>query len=94
MHDVRLAARASPPTGDQGAYIVTAGTYRKQHLFAAPNARLLTIGCWPGASHGWRLQAWAVFSNHYHFVALSPATPRRCATHQHLHSETARELNE
>ena len=22
--------------------------------------------------YGWNLQAWAVFSNHYHFVAMSP----------------------
>lgn len=25
--------------------------------------------------HGWDLEAWAVFSNHYHFVAKSPADP-------------------
>ena len=26
------------------------------------------------SNHGWRLEAWAVFANHYHFVAHAPLT--------------------
>jgi putative transposase len=55
---------------DQGTYIVTAGTYQKDHLFRAPErldhleATLLALA----NEAGWQLEAWAVFSNHYHFV--------------------------
>jgi putative transposase len=45
-------------------------------------------------SHGWALQAWAVFSNHYHFIAVSPDDAgglKRLV--QELHSRTARALN-
>lgn len=45
--------------------------------------------------YGWQLEAWAVFSNHYHFVghALeSAATLKPFLTH--LHAETAREVNQ
>jgi len=82
---------------ERGAYIVTAGTYKKQHHFAASNRRqflhdrLLSLA----QQHEWQLQAWAVFSNHYHFVALSPRDPsslRRFV--QHLNSETARAVNQ
>jgi putative transposase len=81
---------------EQGAYIVTASTYQKAHHFAGADRvgflhdRLLSLARY----HGWKLQAWAVFSNHYHFVAMSPDDPaslRRLL--QHLHSETAREVN-
>ncbi len=57
--------------GDAGAYIVTAGTYKKEHFFrtserlAYLTQALLTLA----EEYRWRLQAWAVFSNHYHFVA-------------------------
>ncbi len=60
--------------GEPGAYMVTAGTYRKQPFFAAPDRldylcdSLLNF-C---EKFGWQLQAWAVFPNHYHFVAASP----------------------
>jgi putative transposase len=43
---------------------------------------------------GWQLQAWALFSNHYHFVALSPADPGTLrGLVKRLHSLTAREAN-
>ncbi len=43
---------------------------------------------------GWRLQAWSVFSNHYHFVALSPFDPNNLPDLlRRLHSITAREAN-
>jgi putative transposase len=58
-----------------GIYFVTASTYQKQHHFRDParlevlHRGLLTVT----RDFGWRLEAWAVFSNHYHFVAKSPA---------------------
>jgi putative transposase len=42
----------------------------------------------------WNLQAWAVFPNHYHFVALSPAAATSLTKlSQHFHSVTAIEAN-
>jgi putative transposase len=42
---------------------------------------------------GWQLEAWAVFSNHYHFVAQSPETDIDAASLEPmltaLHSKTA-----
>jgi len=59
----------------QGTYFVTAGTYRKVHHFRDKSRlRVLHRGLLTVArDFGWRLEAWAVFSNHYHFVAHSPA---------------------
>jgi putative transposase len=57
-----------------GTYFVTAGTYLKQRHFrgkarlAVLHRGLLTVA----RDFGWQLQGWAVFSNHYHFVAHSP----------------------
>jgi putative transposase len=59
----------------RGTYFVTASTYLRQHHFAG-KARLAVLyrGLLKQADHfGWRLEAWAVFSKHYHFVAHSPA---------------------
>src|SRR6478672_723941 len=82
---------------EAGAYMVTAGTYQKLHRFAGAQRldllhdALLSLA----RQYGWHLQAWAVFSNHYHFVAMSPdraASLRRYL--QHLHFVTARLVNE
>jgi putative transposase len=76
--------------------MVTAGTYRKQPFFAAPD-RLdylcdsLLNAC---EKFNWQLQAWAVFPNHYHFVAISPSEARNLIEMtKSLHSVTAREMN-
>jgi REP-associated tyrosine transposase len=59
---------------ENGTYFVTAGTYLKAHHFRTAERLdvlqrgLLTIA----RNFGWELEAWAVFSNHYHFVAHSP----------------------
>jgi putative transposase len=57
-----------------GTYFVTAGTYLKAHHFRGANRlRVLHRGLLKVAQDfGWQLEAWAVFSNHYHFVAHSP----------------------
>jgi putative transposase len=57
-----------------GTYFVTAGTYRKAHHFGtSERLDVLQRGLLKlAAEYGWHLEAWAVFSNHYHFVAHSP----------------------
>jgi putative transposase len=58
----------------RGTYLVTASTYLRAHHFsgkqrlAVLHRGLLRVA----ADFGWRLEAWAVFSNHYHFVGHSP----------------------
>jgi putative transposase len=58
-----------------GTFFVTASTYLKAHHFrGAKRLRVLHRGLLTVArDYGWQLEAWAVFSNHYHFVAHSPA---------------------
>ncbi len=81
---------------EHGTFIVTAGTLHKEHHFRGPDRldflESAILRNMKGA--GWQLEAWAVFSNHYHFVAhaLADAQSLR-AVLTSLHSETARELN-
>jgi putative transposase len=58
-----------------GTYFVTTGTYLKRHHFRAPERRsVLQLGLMTVArDFGWAIEAWAIFANHYHFVAHSPA---------------------
>src|SRR5271166_3463672 len=78
-----------------GAYMVTAGTYQKQKFFNTPVllTQLTNLLLQRAEFHCWVLQAWAVFPNHYHFLAESrePETLRRLISE--LHSLSARELN-
>ena len=77
-------------------FMVTAGTWQKKHFFRTnallerlQNTLFSTLG-----AQGWALQAWAIFPNHYHFIAQAPSV--ECPlkqTIQSLHSYTARELN-
>ena len=59
----------------RGTYFVTASTYLKAHHFGRrERLRVLHRGLLTVARNfGWQLEAWAVFSNHYHFVGHSPA---------------------
>jgi len=63
---------------ESGTYMVTAGTYRKQKFFSTPerlaflHGHLLRFA----GEFELQLQAWAVFSNHYHFVAISRGDSR------------------
>ena len=60
--------------GGTGMYLVTAGTYLKAHRFREDSRlEVLHRGLLAVAEEfGWRLEAWAVFSNHYHFIGASP----------------------
>lgn len=82
-----------------GTYIVTAGTYQKHHFFReAANLEdlqreLLNIA----QDFSWQLEAWAIFSNHYHFVAHSPEAEESAKSLSimlgQLHERTAKQVN-
>jgi putative transposase len=82
-----------------GTYCVTAATYLKQHLFqsAAKLDHVHDTLLQTAADFGWQLEAWAVFSNHYHFVGHSPpdrSDARNLGTMLRvLHSRTASWVN-
>jgi putative transposase len=82
-----------------GTYFVTASTHGKQHHFrdrqrlAVLHRGLLTVA----RDFDWRLEAWAVFSNHYHFVGHSPESANDAQSLSDmlsvLHTKTARWIN-
>ena len=59
---------------EAGNWVITAATYRKEHVFRDPvDLELLHDTLLDFAEEfGWKLSCWAVFSNHYHLVGLSP----------------------
>ncbi len=80
-----------------GTYMVTAATYLKESHFQTPvrlqflHDSLLCLA----KEHDWRLQAWAILSNHYHFIAQSPNDPKTLSGFiSHLHVSTAKFVNE
>ena len=82
---------------ERGAFMVTAGTYRKErHFHDRDRLDFLQDALRAVAGkYGWELHAWAVLANHYHFVAASPADPatlRRMLGK--LHTVTAKAVNE
>ena len=81
--------------GQAGTYIVTAGTYRKELLFRSEEQlNYLQKALFVLArQYEWQLQAWAIFPNHYHFVAQSDdaASLRRFV--QYFHSASAKFVN-
>ncbi len=77
--------------------MVTGGTYGKRHHFrGAERLTYLQNKMFEYAEqYGWQFQAWAIFSNHYHFVAISPENPDNLSgMMRDMHSETSREINE
>ena len=82
-----------------GTYFLTAGTYQKEHFFQGPDRlRVLHRGLLTVArKFGWDLEAWAVFSNHYHFVAHSPQLENGAESLSDmlsmLHEKTAKWIN-
>ena len=76
--------------------MVTCGTYgRRHHLRSADSLSFVQSRLFAVAEEfGWRLQAWAILSNHYHFLASSPEDPNSLRTLlSKLHTTTAIELN-
>lgn len=82
--------------GSEGVYFVTAATYQKDHHFRG-RARLEVLhrGLLKVCTlFEWRLEAWAVFSNHYHFVAHSPGNAESLPFMLgHLHERMATWVN-
>lgn len=83
---------------ERGIYFVTAGTYLKSHHFCgAARLEVLQRGLLKQCSfYGWHLEAWAVFSNHYHFVARSPGLGGAVTLPEmlgELHERTAKWVN-
>jgi putative transposase len=84
---------------ENGAYFVTASTYLKAHHFRIPQRLevlqrgLLTVA----RDFSWELEAWAVFSNHYHFVAHSQSDLKNASILSQmlgvLHTRTAGWIN-
>jgi putative transposase len=83
----------------QGTYFVTARTYGAEHHFRGANRlAVLHRGLLRLArDFGWQLEAWAVFSNHYHFVAHSPVHAPDASSLRTmlslLHEKTAKWVN-
>jgi putative transposase len=77
-------------------YIVTGGTLEKKHFFNSPDRLelLQTILLETLEKHQWIIQAWAVFVNHYHFIARALESDLSLgALIQELRSVTAKEVN-
>jgi putative transposase len=77
-----------------GTYFVTAGTYLKRHYYRRPADldRFVTLLFGSARDQGVVLQAWCVFSNHYHLV-VQASGPSLRAMLALLHSAASRELN-
>jgi putative transposase len=91
----------APPhrLGSAGVYFLTARAREERHLLAEDSMKdwfeetFLHIA----GENGWKMEAWAILSNHYHFVAHVPQSAdgaesiRKGVTK--LHSHTTKELN-
>ena len=75
--------------------MITAGTYQKSLLFnTKEKLELLQRALFEEAiERKWSLQAWAVFPNHYHLVAVLPPGANVAAFVGHLHGSTSFALN-
>lgn len=81
---------------ESGCYFVTASTLHRAKLFnTAKKLELLhDLLLDKAEAFGWSLEAWAVFSNHYHFVAQSPTQDGDLSRFiKGVHGASARELN-
>jgi putative transposase len=80
---------------DAGVFMVTSGTYQKARLFRTPERLTFLTKSLTGLCQKYSLdlQAWALFPNHYHFLAqiLQPRNLSRLT--RHLHSSTAIWIN-
>ncbi|MCX6985155.1 MAG: hypothetical protein NT118_10465 [Lentisphaerae bacterium] len=89
----------SPPHRffEPGTYMITAGTYKKAHIFNAPEKlSFLTDKIFALSSEfEISLQAWAIMSNHYHFICSLGESPEKLKSLLYrLHKETALKINE
>jgi putative transposase len=89
----------APPhrISSHGTFLVTGGTLHKRHFFRSEarlnllEDKLLELA----KDFGWQLEAWAVFSNHYHFVGHCQASSAKLKDFSgELHAATAAKLNQ
>jgi len=81
---------------EEGTYIVTGATHNKEHYFRGPERldHLETTLLDLADEAGWQLEAWAVFSNHYHFVGQAqPGCEELADWLAALHRRTATHVN-
>ncbi len=78
-----------------GLYIITAGTYQKRHLFHnQDHLRVVEESLFDVALEvGWELQAWALFSNHYHIVGICNEFDGIRRLTSKFHGRTAQYIN-
>ena len=79
-----------------GIYMVTGATLYKQPFFNSPERLDILENNLLSRSkrYEWYLQAWAVFNNHYHFVARGHEDAVDLGLFlKHLRADTARDLN-
>ena len=78
-----------------GAYFVTVSTYQKQPFFRGrERLEVLHRGLLKVLGEGgWHLEAWAVFSNHYHFVANTEDASNLGVLIKSLHTKLSRWIN-
>jgi putative transposase len=71
-----------------GVYFVTARTYQEQHIYRDAQSldQLQDRLCLFAEEHEVRLQAWSLFSNHYHLVAGVDQGENLRRMISHLHS--------
>ena len=85
---------------ETGTYFLTTSTYKKEHHFRGKSrVEVLHRGLLAvAAEFGWQFEAWAVFSNHYHFVGHSPAAEETSDSLREmlrrLHVKTAKWVNQ
>ncbi|HJT18649.1 MAG TPA: transposase [Thermoanaerobaculia bacterium] len=80
---------------EAGAYCVTASTYLKQRFFHRRSQMdmLEEMFFTFATKFDWRLHAWSLFPNHYHFVGFCERPERLSPMLNAFHSATSRELN-
>ena len=80
--------------GESGIYFVTASTYLKKHLFRGSALDSLQESLFAQATkHACRLQAWALFPNHYHLVVACDAGEHVKAMLSGFHVDSAININ-
>jgi putative transposase len=82
--------------GSSGTYMVTASTLQKVHIFKSRSKLdiLQSILFESAGRHGAKLRAWAIFPNHYHFIAAFDAAPPLAIMLHELHANAARLVND
>jgi putative transposase len=82
--------------GTDGIFMVTGATLYKQHLFNGTKRLDILEGSLLSLAkqYLWQLEAWAAFTNHYHMIARGSDSKHLGLFLNHLHSESARKLNE